>query len=259
MRVGYCVPCLPNLASYRLRVAVPAPFLGCEYVIGKTGKPSFFFKDGFPDLAYAIQQAGDGVVYDVVNDHFNRPQYRDMCKIADALTCSSEAMADTVKKHTGRLATVIDDPYENNEGQPTVSDGPVLWFGHQANLKSLSPYATLTRLRVCTGSDWTAQNERLCLDECGMVLLTGANPGASTNRIAKAIRAGRFVVTPGGIPSWEQFRPYAWIGDVETGIQWANDNREEACSKIRAGQKYVSERFSPSVIGQKWKALFASI
>jgi hypothetical protein len=62
---------------------------------------SFFFKDGDPELA---KKCGP-VVYDVVNAHFDRPSYREMCGIADVLTCSSPVMADLVKRHTGRDAT----------------------------------------------------------------------------------------------------------------------------------------------------------
>ena len=51
MKVGYCVPILPDLASYRLRVAIPSKHLGCEYSIGTTGKPTFYIKNGNVRLA----------------------------------------------------------------------------------------------------------------------------------------------------------------------------------------------------------------
>ncbi len=37
MKVGYCVPHAPHMASYRLRVALPARHLDCDYEIGCTG------------------------------------------------------------------------------------------------------------------------------------------------------------------------------------------------------------------------------
>ncbi len=266
MKVGYCVPVLPDLASFRLRVAIPAPHMGCPYVIGQSGSPTFFFKQGHVTHAQMLRT---GVVYDVVNDHFKGkygPEYHAMCGIADAITVASEAMAAIVKAHTGRDATVIDDPYENEESEPRCYGDGILWFGHSANIASLfavagkieQPIITCTNLSRAS-VPWSLENEALALSGCAVVLMTGSNPGASSNRIVKALRAGRFVVTPGGVESWEQFRDFIWIGDVAKGIAWALANREEACNKILAGQKYSRDRFSPASIGAQWKALFGSI
>ena len=262
MRVGYCVPINWQLASFRLRVAIPAKHLGCDYVIGEPGNPSFFFKNGDVALASRLR----GVVYDVVNDHFHGAQARDytgMCAVADVVTCASEVMAEKIRDATGIDATVIDDPYENAEAVPACDGDQVLWFGHAANAGSLRPYANLASLVICSNLPgavwWTRDSEAKCLSECAVVLMTGSNEGASSNRIVKAIRAGRFVVTPGGIPSWEQFKDFIWLGDVHKGIEWALNNRDEACQKVKAGQEWVRERFSPSTIGKQWASLFGSI
>lgn len=265
--IGYAVTVKPMLASYRLRVAIPAPHMGLDYRIGEVGNPTFFYKLGNPEIA---KRCEGGVVYDVVNDHFEtEPSVRQMAYLADKLTVGSEAMAETVYRRTGRPSTVIDDPYENEEWPARVSGHRVLWFGHIANMKSLLPHARLLRgldLVVCTNSrepkviEWTPQAELVCLDRCAVVLLTGSNPGASTNRVVKAIRAGRFVVMPEDCPqSWRQFEPYVWIGNVRDGVHWARQHREEACSKIAAGQDYIRKRFSPQSIGSQWAALFGSI
>lgn len=262
MRVGYAVPILPNLASYRLRVAIPAPHLGCEYVIGTTGKPTFFFKAGNVGLAEAL---GGNVVYDVVNDHFKGPQaadYHGMCSVADTITVGSVSMAETVMDATGRHATVIDDPYEGEEKPAFCYGNGVAWFGHSANLQSLLPYLDTDPV-VCTNTagavPWSLENEQRVLQGCAVALLTGSNRGASSNRVVKAIRAGRFVVCPADSPvSWAQFAPYIWIGNVKDGIRWALNNREEACNKITQGQKYTQERFSPKRIGEQWMEVFAS-
>ena len=259
MKVGYCVPVMPQLASFRLRVAIPAAHLGCPYHIGAPGDVSFFFKDGHPD-------AGElsNVVYDVVNDHFKtRPAYMEMCEIAQTITTSSAAMAETVLKHTGRDAAVIDDPYENDEKPAACKGNDVLWFGHSANLSSLFQHDLSDfRLLVCTNSSksvwWTPESERESLRDCAVVVLTSNNPGASSNRVVKALRAGRFVVAPRGVGSWEQFEPYIWLGDPKEGLRWAFNNREEACRRVQAGQDYTRERFSPKRIGEQWMEVFAS-
>ncbi len=97
MRVGYCVPILPQLASFRLRVSIPARHLGFAFTIGAPGNPTFFFKQGDVGLAKKITAP---IVYDVVNDHFadgDSTAYRDMCGLATRITVASDHMAAVVK------------------------------------------------------------------------------------------------------------------------------------------------------------------
>jgi hypothetical protein len=268
VRVGYAVPHSPSLASYRLRVDIPRRHLGPGFqsCVGTTGEVTFFYKNGNHRLADALPGP---VVYDVVNDHFKGPQAMDyfaMCSVAQTITCASEAMAECIKSYTGRDATVIDDPWETEEREPSVYGEGVLWFGHSANIASLLPHieAIGPKLLICSNVrsahvPWTLENESKCLQGAAVVCLTAAGSGASVNRVVKAIRAGRFVVAPADCPdSWRQFADYAFIGGVSEGIGWALNNREEACKKILAGQAYIREKFSPQLIGSQWAALFAS-
>lgn len=271
MKVGYCVPITPHMASYRLRVAIPAPLIDYPYEIGTYGELTFFYKHFESDLDLARCCHGP-FVYDVVNDHFTgklAEHYLTMCDNAAQVTCASESMAATIKLHTGRTATVIDDPWENEESPPACDGRALLWFGHSANISSLIAEieklgSTDATLMICTNYPhqhmikWTPESERKWLKECSAVLVTGNNAGASANRIVKALRAGRFVITPGGVPAWEALKDYIWIGDVRDGIEWAFSHRKEACAKIAAGQTYVKERYSPQRIGQQWRALFCS-
>lgn len=245
--VGYCVEPNPQLASYRLRVDLPRQHLGLDSHFG-IGDCTFFYKDGHP-----VAKKLRNVVYDVVNDHFNRESCRQMADSAKALTCASEAMREVVRVKTGRQATVIPDPYENWICKPKVWGKMVLWFGHNANISTLKPVDHLT---VLTGPNWSIQSEREALEDCAVVYLTGKDT-ASANRVIKAIRAGRFVVTPGGVPSWEEWKDHIWIGDPQEGIAWALTNPEEACAKIAAGQQ-KTEQYSPENIAAKWTDLFAS-
>lgn len=266
MRVGYAVQPNPILASFRLRVDIPSKHLGMPYVIGATGNPTFFYKNGNPRLAESLPGA---VVYDVVNDHFKGSQaaeYHGMVSVATTITCASEVMAEVIREHTGRDATVIADPWETDEQPPAVVGDGVLWFGHGANIKSLLPYIDEIgdKLIVCSniGSahvPWSLENERRCLQGAAVAVLTGANAGASTNRVVKAIRAGRFVVAPGDCPQgWKDLLSLGgWRGAVADGVRWALNNREEACKKIAAGQDYIRQRFSPQLIGSQWAGVFA--
>jgi hypothetical protein len=234
--------------------------------VGTTGEVTFFYKNGNHRLADALPGP---VVYDVVNDHFKGPQAMDyfaMCSVAQTITCASEAMAEIIHDATGRDAVVIDDPWETEEREPSVYGEGVLWFGHSANIASLLPHieAIGPKLLVCSNVrsahvQWSREAEDNCLKGAAVVVLTGNNQGASANRVAKALRAGRMVVCPRNGPrNWQDFEPYIWIGDVGEGIRWALNNREEACKKIQAGQAYIREKFSPQLIGSQWAALFAS-
>ena len=257
MKVGYCVQPMPQLASFRLRVGLPAMHVGCAYKIGPADV-NFFYKNGNPAWAADLP----AVVFDVVNDHFRtQPTYREMCDIATTITVASPVMADTVREHTGRDAIVIDDPYENDEKPVRCSGDNVLWFGHSANLSSLPDLSDLN-FTVCSntarGVWWTPDSERQCLTNAAVVVLTGNNPGASSNRVVKALRAGRPVVVPRGTPSWEQFEPYIWLGDVRKGVEWVLNNREEACNRTLAGQKFIADKWHPRAIAAQWKAAFSS-
>lgn len=271
MKVGYCVPITPQMASYRLRVAIPAPLLGCEYELGTIGQPSFFYKHFEADLELA--RSCGPFVYDVVNDHFGGAlgrHYRSMCELAAKITCPSPAMAERIGKAIGRDATVIDDPYENEESSAQCTGRKLLWFGHSANISSLFKEleklgAVDAELEVCTNfqhqhaTPWSPDNERRCLASCSLVLVTGNNYCASANRIIKALRAGRFVVTPGGVPAWDALKDYIWVGDIRKGIEWAFNNRDEVCAKITAGQAFSKVENDPRQIAAKWTELFGSI
>lgn len=260
--IGYMVRHKPELASYRLRVDLPSQHLGMDYVIGDVGDLTFFYKLGNPDIARQCPVT----VFDVVNDHFDTyPTVLEMANLATVVTAGSAAMAEKVRLNTGREdVAVIDDPYENEEREAKVRGDTVLWFGHSVNLPSLARYDLRNlKLLICSNaqgaSPWSLENEALHLERCAVVLMTGTNPGASSNRIVKSLRAGRFVVAPPDCAeSWKDFEQFIWIGDIRRGISWALNNREEACSRIKAGQEYVRSRYSPAVIGSQWASLFAS-
>ena len=251
--IGYCVPVNPKLASFRLRVAIPSRYVGA-HVIGSVGDVTFFYKNGSPDLARRLKGP---IVYDVVNAHFDDPDYRQMLELASVVTCSSKAMQGLIRER-GRDAEVIADPYENEEQEPAVRGERVLWFGHQANIASLKPYADMD-MEICSGLTWTREQEDKDLANAAVVLLTGSNPGASENRVVKALRAGRFVVAPEDSPeSWKALSDYIWIGDVRKGIRWALEHREEACQRVKSAQNEIRTTFSPQLIGSQWADLFAS-
>lgn len=173
---------------------------------------------------------------------------------------------------------------------PEPSRLKLLWFGHQSNvgpLNDLMPVLAETshhipiELVIMTKTspaflqaeaatnrqfaprftvkliEWQADAVWLALRNCDMVLIPSP-PGEyhavkSPNRIAEALRAGRYVVA-NPLPSYEPFRNAAWLGDdIGAGIREALENRDRIAARIRAGQAYVETHHAPAVIASHWE------
>ena len=173
----------------------------------------------------------------------------------------------------------------------------LLWFGHQTNLPyleacldALARFATQRRCRLTVVTqdgigveDWTQDIQArvapgleaqvvpwsleampVALRECDLVLLPNdpSDPlkaGASANRIADALNAGRFpVASP--LPSYLEFGDAAWLGhDLIEGVRWALANPGETLARIRRGQALVAGKFAADKIGRQWRELFESL
>ena len=173
----------------------------------------------------------------------------------------------------------------------------LLWFGHPSNLHflrgcldSLIAFGMQRRCRLTVvtmegyGAEgltqeietrfapafearfirWSLEAMRMALRKCDLVLLPSdpSNPfkaGASANRIAEAINAGRFpIASP--LPSYLPFSDSAWLGhDMVEGIKWTLANRGEVLARIRRGQSLVAEKLSEKKIGREWLELFESL
>ena len=166
----------------------------------------------------------------------------------------------------------------------------LLWFGHPTNLRYLhaarDALAQFSARRPCRltvvtqGSaevrgwieaingrfmpalearfvPWSLQSTRAALEGCDVVLIPSdpSDPlkaGASANRIAEALNAGRFpVASP--LRSYLPFAEAAWLGaDLAEGIRWALANPGEVLARIRRGQALVSEKFAADRTGRQW-------
>jgi len=101
---------------------------------------------GKGDLVARAQSLGTRVVFDLCDDHFHTPQleetYRQLATAADRLVASTEEMAATIQRETGRSAAIIGDPFEGPAGEPRFSPAPdrlrLLWFGHPTNFDTLA-------------------------------------------------------------------------------------------------------------------------
>jgi len=173
----------------------------------------------------------------------------------------------------------------------------LLWIGHGTNLRYLNEHLDALlrfalqkpcRLTVVTdgGSgaqeatqridarcapalearfiEWSLEAMASALRRCDLLLIPSdpSDPfkaGVSANRIAEALRAGRFpVASP--LPSYLAFSDSGWLGrDLTEGIRWALANPGEVRARIRRGQALVSEKFAPEKIGQQWRTLLESL
>jgi hypothetical protein len=175
-----------------------------------------------------------------------------------------------------------------------ASQVELLWFGHSSNLpylesrlEDLVRFAMRRSCRLTVVAEdgigirewtedirtprvpsfktrfvpWSLEAMRIALRECDLVILPSdpSDPlkaGASANRLAEALNAGRFpVASP--LPSYLPFSDAAWVGqDLIQGIDWALANPGKVVARIRCGQAMVAERFSAATVGRRWCELF---
>jgi hypothetical protein len=268
----------PTFASYRYRAAIPAQQVGGS-INGGEGAVYIFSKPTPDDVVLAKECKAEGVkvVADLGDDHFRHPTwgpiYVEMAKLCDVLVVPTENMAGRMMKYVGRKADVIiPDPYEEPLTAPHAN-GPAsyVWFGGAANLKDLEAYwsfLALLPLTIVTSPHpqkkfdylpWSPQVQTEQLQKAQVVLLP-IRKGVeykSPNRLVNALRAGCFVITDRH-PASLAFRRTCWVGNVMTGVKWAQYYQDELNDMVAEGQQAI-EPFSPEQIGNQWRQLLTSL
>ncbi len=157
-----------DLASARYRVLIPAQSLarmGHQVQLASLGPGGWpqqvkdapcdvlviskSFHAANEDLAKAMRARGVKVVVDLCDDHFESAEFgghfRNLVALADIVVASTDAMAEAVKRHTGRDSIVITDPVEGPRGFPKFAPRlpwlRVAWFGHPSNLDGIAAKA----------------------------------------------------------------------------------------------------------------------
>ena len=273
MNISFVTPGDDTLASVRYRMLIPAEALremGHTVTVGGYAQESgvyVFSKHNPADVVIIemLQNRGKTVAYDVCDDHFHdkhAAHYRKMSIHCDILTCSTHAMRELIFKETGRDAIQIDDPYEFPEEEPVINKpGRTMWFGHKSNLSSLNGYQVDDCVSNAQGCmPWSMETMMMAFDRNQIVMIPHSderkNAVKSPNRVIESIRMGKWV-TAYPIRSYEQFKDFANIGNVKAGIEMYNDLPDDVLiSRIKAGQDYIRDRFSPKTIAEQWlKAL----
>jgi len=248
-------------ASYRYRGSIPSKYLdipmGDEsadvWVLSKITKAS-------PALLAKAHRLGKRVIADVCDAHLSLPYYREVIEKADAITTPTSLLAEFIWEDLGRMATVIDDPYEFEEILPHVNGKNLLWFGHATNYSGLAMFREALAeypLRMVSNIEgfipWSKETMREEFSKADIVLLPDSAPTKSCNRAVEAIRQGCFVVaTPH--PSLDGL-PGIWVGDFLKGVAWASAHPQEANERLMKSQAYVRVRFSPARVANAWKTL----
>jgi len=153
-----------DIASARYRVLIPATHLArrghsiqvMSLQPGETPREALeaqadvaIFAKSFSEsnerLAVHLRERGMRVIADYCDDHFEHPQHGPhflrMAQAATDLVASTEVLAASIKRHTGRDARVITDPVEGPRGtprfEPRLPALRIAWFGHPSNLVSV--------------------------------------------------------------------------------------------------------------------------
>ena len=263
-----------NLASFRYRIALPAFVLASQHKVslGETGDVVVASKHfERPETAERLRASGKAVVFDCCDNHLGT-QYRDyylrMCRVAHVVTVPTPEM-QRVLGEEGIESVVVPDPYEFPWAEPKVGGVKRLfWYGHVSNIKPLVQlmeshpeyeYRVISNLEADWVRPWSLKEMLDGFGWCDAVVIpqeqTAKTACKSPNRVVEGIWSGRFVCAS-PIPAYEQFAPYAWIGDVVEGLEWLKANPREALERVKAGQAYIAANFAPVDIAKKWLAVF---
>lgn len=266
-----------DMASTRYRAVLPAMALQNRgHEITRDGDVLVFSKSQVDDEVLALYKRR---VYDICDDNFDcpkrGPEYVAFAKGAHAVTVNSNVMRFIVHKKTGRVATVIPDPYEHEEWEPTWGEG-LLWFGHWTNVKDLARSGLEATIvtnpdqipEVSPTRDYLADKRVLpwsaeVMDEAFkshalVVIPTGRSMAKSANRLIESVRAGKFVVAE-PLPAYEEFSRWMWVGELQKGVEWALANHRACMDRVEECQDYIRDRYSPDRIGALWEKVLSSI
>jgi hypothetical protein len=240
----------PQMASYRYRCEIPAAYLGAS-INDKTADVWVITKPEsvtVPEVKKALGN-GQSVIMDFCDDHFQWPHYRDLLRLGDAVTCSTEALAKLIAT-LGREATVIDDPYEFDEVVPHCHGINLLWFGRAPNKPPDIGYDIRCVSNHPGHIPWSHDTMLVECARADMVVLPESSSYKSANRAVEAIRQGCFVVAEPH-PALKDI-PGVWQGNLKEGIEWAYQHQAQANQMIRESQMYVAQRFGPRTVAAAW-------
>lgn len=295
MIINFVTVANETMASYRYHNEIPAKALNkrghtvfiSAYPLTQALDVVVFSKHfNHGDIWYlrGCKTRGIKTVFHCCDNHFETKEknhYRSMLFEADEIIASTEEMASLIKVETGRTAKVIYDAYEFEEAPPLYHPQEklkLLWFGHPTNIG-----AFLDKLEVLKGHQfmivtdpsvqknikinnkpihvvpYSKANLIEAMKGCDAVIIPSEMGPRQTvkspNRLVESVRRGKFVIAD-PIPSYLAFEDYCFIGDIEEGIKYLQEAKEEVIEKrLTDGQAYIRENHSPEKIGKEWEGV----
>jgi hypothetical protein len=207
------------------------------------------------------------VIVDFCDDHFKWTDYQEALRLADAVTCPTEAMAQLIENVPtyGKHAAVIPDPYEFPLLAPHCHGVNLLWFGHSVNREGLDrirPELEGYPLRIVGNFEgaipWSLATMEEEFHKADIVILPKTADYKSANRAVEALRQGCFVVAESH-PALMDI-PGIYIGNIKEGIEWVKQQPlPEVSRRISLGQRYVTEKYSPAIVTAQWRSVIQSL
>ena len=224
--------------------------------------------------------------------------YKEAMALADAVVVNSVRMAEQMTPHFRKPVTVVEDAVLGAAAAVRFAPAgqlKLLWFGHPSNLRFLEPWinalirqgpkpcrltvvtqdgwgareAAVSLTRQCAPAfelvfvEWSLEATRRELAQCDLAILPSdpddpRKSGASANRLAEVLQAGRFAVAS-PLHSYLPFSDVAWVGaNLLDGLQWALANPQAVVERIGRGQSLVREKYAMDAIGRQWLDFFGN-
>lgn len=242
-----------------------------NFMVGKIMHPELL------DIVRHAQRCGVRIVVDICDDwrgKYYEQIYRELIEMADALTASTQGIAEIIETEYALPSTVIADCVEGDRKEPRGSiHNPVVlgYFGHSSNLKNfrmkmmrvLDPY----ELWICTNDiekhaevlgmkarylEWSSEDQAFMFERVDAAILPyhEDRPWKSPNRILTALWAGLPVVAED--IGHHELSEFAYLGELTEALgQMRRDGRR--VERIRAGQQYIQEHYLPEIVAKDWR------
>jgi len=219
--------------------------------------------------AIGAKALGKTIIFDVCDDHHDRTSvsdhYERMIKIADVVTCNSEAMRERIWHIHRKKAHVIPDPIvmPPHDRKPNLNKW--LWYGHPQNIGALEENLHLIEgkdLEICTLTDrpimregntkvtlWSPDEQQEAFKRNGVAFIPYKeavhHSTKSANRVIEALNASLVPVVINPIPAVKDLLAFC-----ETSPESVT---EASVAKMEAGRAYVRRNYSTKEIGKLWK------
>ena len=228
----------------------------------------------------------------VFQDCYLAEYYRNVLPAADLVTVSSEKLAEDIRSELDvpvrHIPDCVEMPFREAEFPAPLSPLRLLWFGRSFNsgpivelLPALNELARDIPIELEVVTDpvpalidifvsmkgplrgrikyWTAGVTESALERCHAVLLPTSDApnmiGKSANRLQETLWSGRLPIA-NPLPSFEPFADSAIITcDIIDAIRWTLAHQDEALTRIKRGQAYIANRYTPDKVAEIWESV----